>query len=386
MELISIIVPIYNVEKYLKSCLDSIVNQTYSNIEIILVNDCTKDNSMIIAQSYAQVDSRIKIINNKENVGLSETRNVGLRNSQGEYIIFVDSDDTVERDFVEKLYNKIAEDNVDFVVCGNNLFNDNNQELHLKDDWFSMKSLQSDQFRDFYSKPVMMDEFLQLSGVPYPTGMAWNKIFKASFIKNNNLSFPMGMPHEDEVFFARCLLNAKSFSMLFEDLYNYRVNRKDSIMGKQVPVIGVIGAANLIYDEIKSNYSHMKYKNVLYHFYNLFFHKLYYSYYVSTKWITFKDAGSLYDLFQSMVNNNYDYAIFNNEYYNQIIQLTKKSKFSFWLKMLSYKKFFKFIHKIFTNDNLEYEYKRLYRGIVAIFALPIKLIGNFLYFIKNVFK
>ena len=100
---ISIIVPIYNVEKYLERCINSLINQTYKNIEIILVNDGSTDNSLIICEKYKNIDSRIILVN-KENGGLSDARNVGIDNSSGNYITFIDSDDYIDDDYVYTLY------------------------------------------------------------------------------------------------------------------------------------------------------------------------------------------------------------------------------------------------------------------------------------------
>lgn len=112
---VSIIVPVYNVEKYIDRCLNSLVNQTLKEIEIIIVNDNTPDNSMKICEEYAKRDNRIKIYNKEQNEGLGLTRNYGIKKANGEYIAFVDSDDYVDNDFYEKLYNKIIKTNSD--IC-----------------------------------------------------------------------------------------------------------------------------------------------------------------------------------------------------------------------------------------------------------------------------
>lgn len=116
-DLISIIVPVYNVEKYLNKCIDSIINQTYKNIEIILVDDGSTDNSGKICDEYLLRDSRIKVIH-KNNGGLSSARNEGINISSGEYIGFVDSDDWVEPNMYEEMYKKILYSNADIVDCG----------------------------------------------------------------------------------------------------------------------------------------------------------------------------------------------------------------------------------------------------------------------------
>lgn len=148
MKKVSIIIPIYNAEKYLKRCLDSVINQTYKNIEIICINDGSKDNSLNILKEYAKKDRRIIIIDN-ENKGVSSARNEGIKKSTGEYITFVDSDDWLEVDAVEILYNTILEKNVDVVrsnyyrnfeyeknECIGNLFDLTNKIYNTKDKHF----------------------------------------------------------------------------------------------------------------------------------------------------------------------------------------------------------------------------------------------------------
>ena len=109
-ELVSIIIPIYNVEKYLTKCIESVINQTYKNLEIILVNDGSTDNSKEIIDKYSLIDSRIKVIN-KKNGGLSEARNAGIEIAKGDYIGFLDSDDWIELNMYEKLYKYIKQEN-----------------------------------------------------------------------------------------------------------------------------------------------------------------------------------------------------------------------------------------------------------------------------------
>ena len=101
---ISVIIPVYNVEKYLAECIESILNQTFNDIEILIIDDCSTDNSYKIMEEYAKKDSRIVLYHNENNVGVSKTRNIGLDNAKGEYIAFVDSDDYVAPDFLRILY------------------------------------------------------------------------------------------------------------------------------------------------------------------------------------------------------------------------------------------------------------------------------------------
>ena len=121
MDLISVIIPIYNVEQYLKECLESVINQTYRNLEIILVDDGSKDKSGKICDEYKNKDERIKVVH-KENGGLSDARNAGMKIATGKYIQFIDSDDFIDKDMIETLYNLIIENEADISMCSNYYF------------------------------------------------------------------------------------------------------------------------------------------------------------------------------------------------------------------------------------------------------------------------
>ena len=125
MSKVSVIIPVYNTEKYLKSCLDSVINQTLSDIEIICINDGSTDNSLDILEEYANKDDRIKIINQK-NQGVSEARNNGIKLAKSDYFILLDSDDSIENTICEKSYNAIVKNNADINIIGFNIYNNNN--------------------------------------------------------------------------------------------------------------------------------------------------------------------------------------------------------------------------------------------------------------------
>ena len=118
-KLISVIVPVYNVERYLRQCIESITNQSYKNLQIILIDDGSKDNSGKICDEYAEKDKRVEVIH-KENTGVSAARNTGLDNAKGEWITFVDADDWVEKNFCEILIKKATENESDCIACGYN--------------------------------------------------------------------------------------------------------------------------------------------------------------------------------------------------------------------------------------------------------------------------
>ena len=131
MDLISVIVPIYKVEEYLDCCIRSIINQTYSNLEIILVDDGSPDGCPEICDAWVKKDSRIKVIH-KENGGLSDARNAGMVIASGEYVAFIDSDDRVESEFIQKLYNVITEHNADIAECAVSYVDENGNILRVR--------------------------------------------------------------------------------------------------------------------------------------------------------------------------------------------------------------------------------------------------------------
>ena len=137
MPKISVIVPVYNVENYLRQCLDSIIAQTFSDIEIICVNDGSEDSSRAILETYSQKDNRIKIID-KENGGLSSARNAGMKIAEGEFISFIDSDDWVNSEMLEKLYKNIMALNTDISICAVNLYDETLKKNDSANPYFSL--------------------------------------------------------------------------------------------------------------------------------------------------------------------------------------------------------------------------------------------------------
>lgn len=217
MEKITVIVPVYNVELYLRDCIDSIINQTYTNLEIILVNDGSTDTSLNICEEYASKNKNIKIIN-KENGGLSDARNYGLEKATGKYIMFVDSDDFLTPNSCELLYNAIKEHDVEF-VSANFLFT-NNKGVPWKEPMFSEK---------FQSRYLNIDEYLYSFYLINST--VWNKIFKKDFLDKNRLKFKVGLLAEDAVFTTLAFLKAKETYYLKDIVYNYRQRetKKDNL-------------------------------------------------------------------------------------------------------------------------------------------------------------
>lgn len=216
MAKVSVIVPVYNVEKYLKRCLDSLINQTLSDIDIICINDGSKDSSLQILEQYAQKDSRI-VIYNQENSGLSVARNTGLEHASGEYIGFVDSDDWVDLDFYEKLYNSAKNNNADIAVADFIREHQNKKPKRLK-----LKE------EKIYTTPE--DKFMICK--VHREGCVWNKIYRTEFIHSINLKFVPKMYYEDRDFTIRSLYFSKKLVTTPNTYYRYFVNPK-SIVNKR---------------------------------------------------------------------------------------------------------------------------------------------------------
>lgn len=189
MAKVSIIVPVYNVEKYLRKCLDSLINQTLKDIEIICVNDGSKDNSPKILEEYAKKDNRIIVIN-QENAGLSVARNSGIDIAKGEYIGFVDSDDWIDLDYYEKLYNAASTNDTDIAVGG----------------IIRVTGIKKKKFLNFEKETLTDNANLkfELCDVPEKS-YVWNKIYKTQKLKELNLKFEEGRIFEDCIFTPQAL-------------------------------------------------------------------------------------------------------------------------------------------------------------------------------------
>ncbi|HGL5683941.1 TPA: glycosyltransferase family 2 protein, partial [Enterococcus faecalis] len=183
MKLVSVVIPVYNVEKYVEKCLDSVINQTYQNLEIIIVNDGSTDNSLSVCQKKKLSDSRIKLIN-KENGGLSSARNAGIECAQGEFICFIDSDDWIELDYIEVLLNGMENTNVDISVI---------QMIKVKD--FNKIAFQSESQTkwDIFERETAMRELFSSNLIGYSAN---NKLYRISLFKS--IRYPEGMLMEDK--------------------------------------------------------------------------------------------------------------------------------------------------------------------------------------------
>lgn len=218
----SVIVPVYNVEKYLESCLESLINQTLENMEIICINDGSTDDSLAIMNAYRKRDNRIILIN-KANEGVSSARNEGLRIARGEYIIFVDADDFVEKNLCEKLHEEILQTNADIIVFEANIFPKRAVEYEqwLLDTLNVNAKTYTDNctsalFKESCSKPFL-----------------WNKCYKKELLKKNNIWFNKDIKlGQDNLFQFLIFPKANTIVFIKDILYNYRCMREDSTMYK----------------------------------------------------------------------------------------------------------------------------------------------------------
>lgn len=235
---VSVIIPIYGVEKYIRKCLESVLNQTLKEIEIIIINDGTKDNSMQIVEEYIN-DERIKIIN-KENGGISSARNVGLKKAQGKYIVFIDSDDFIKSEMLEELFLEAERGNYEIVYSNVILYNNKTKKLKNRDrNTLKIESEKGSYHYRFCGMEV------------------WNKIYKREFLLKNNILFRENIIHEDNLFTLKCFFLAKKVKYINKYHYFYRAKRENSYLNSKKNILEEKKYFEIILKEIdkfKNNY------------------------------------------------------------------------------------------------------------------------------------
>uniref|UniRef100_UPI003F4C9662 glycosyltransferase family 2 protein n=1 Tax=Brachyspira catarrhinii TaxID=2528966 RepID=UPI003F4C9662 len=233
---VSIIIPVYNVQQYLSECLDSIINQTLKEIEIICVDDFSMDNSYKKLEDYKLKYENIKIIRHEKNMGLGPTRNTGIRKAIGEYIGFVDSDDYVSPDYFEKLYNTAKKYDSDITSTLNVYYNDNG---NIYEKFMNINKFISEEERVDKNLYIEGESFVSIKDEKentkeYMYVTAWNKIYKKSFLLDNNLFFmDIESGSEDLDFYIRILTNDPKTSYMHIPIYYHRI-RSGSLMANRV--------------------------------------------------------------------------------------------------------------------------------------------------------
>jgi len=200
---ISVIIPVYNTGKYLAECLDSVINQTFKDIEIICINDGSTDNSLSVLKRYAKKDKRIKVII-QINKGLSAVRNRGIEEAQGEYISFIDSDDVIDKDYYKVLINLMKKHHADIVMAG-------------------MKIVNGDNVSD-NTTPNCVTNNLQEKISYLPNGSCCDKLFKISLFKDNKLTFPVGRLYEDNIVLLQLMFYSNVVAFTNKVSYYYFIN------------------------------------------------------------------------------------------------------------------------------------------------------------------
>lgn len=253
---VSVVIPVYNVEKFLGECLDSIVNQSLEDIEIICINDGSTDNSLNILNDYAKKDNRI-IISSQKNGGHAVATNKGMKMAKGKYLYLMDSDDILELTALEETYKYAEQKNAD-VVLFQSMNYDNDENKYYKSELYSMDSV-----ADFIGDSVVNFEDLGELIFKIPV-TPWSKLYNNSFIKKINVKFPEGLIFDDNVFFWDILFNAERIVFLKKYLFTRRWYNYSSTTNGDYRFIDSIAISNLILERFDKYGQLEKFKSILY--------------------------------------------------------------------------------------------------------------------------
>lgn len=224
MKKVSVIVPVYNSERFLLQCIDSILQQTYHNIELILINDGSTDNSGKICNNYAKKDSRVHVMH-QENMGVSAARNAGIHHATGDYLQFVDSDDFIDSNMTETLVKALEKNSASLVICGYKRIDSSTREC-IQNNCSSKVG--------FYSFDEMLN-FLDYLYIKFFINSPCNKIYRAQIIKDNSILYPKGIDlGEDLLFNLDVIKNSTGFQIIPECPYNYvKYKTGETMTGKR---------------------------------------------------------------------------------------------------------------------------------------------------------
>lgn len=261
--LVSIIVPCYNVEKYVEECIDSVLVQDYENWECLLINDGSKDKTLDIIKSFESREIRILVFT-QENLGLSATRNKGIYNAKGEFLFFLDSDDVLSNDAISTLVSSFENNDIITGITTASAFSDGNikkglQLLHPKEGAVTF--------------PNNHFEVLIRTMETGLTPVAQNRLYRKSFIDKNSLRFKSGIVHEDELWFFETMLLAENVKFVNSETYYYRIDNQDSITKN-------VGDRNLesyiqVMEEIIKKYSQHDHFNIIASWYAVYIKKIF---------------------------------------------------------------------------------------------------------------
>ncbi len=224
-EKISIIIPIYNAEKNIKKCIESIICQTYDNIEIICINDGSTDKSTQIIENYQHKDTRITLIN-KENSGVSDTRNTGIKKSSGKYIMFIDADDYISKDYIEKMYEVIQKYNCDLLISG---------YTEVRDGKNKNKKFSKCREKELnITYPQYLEDYLLTNFF----NSCWKQLINKKIITKNNIQFSSDIKYgEDMLFSFECYKYSSKTYYIDNCGYNYYINSESVMQRKSIEAL-----------------------------------------------------------------------------------------------------------------------------------------------------
>ena len=353
--LVSIVVPIYNVQEYIAECLYSLIRQTYRNIEIICVDDCTLDNSMYIVRQIQRIDPRVKVVTHTENRGLGGARNTGIGVATGKYIMFVDSDDGLVPDAVRIFVDIMECKQVEAAVCGVLCFLPNGEQIPFSTYHYN-KFVPSHRTRICSSY-----DFLQLIDM-WPSSN--NKIFRLDAIKRNNFKFPEKLLYEDHYFYYSYFSIVKSYYYVNKCLYLYRKARPNSITsfatGRETEIFKVL---DLIAEKLKENLSNQDFSVAMRKLsYRLLMERQYLLFNSPDKWYKFTlksykylmERYSLEDL-KYQIDSFYGQA---DQFYSFMYSSMIRAKYKLKSYMYTHKILYRLVNKLLgrkINENLANE-------------------------------
>ena len=273
---ISIIIPVYNSSEYLRNCLNSVQQQKYNNIEVIIIDDGSKDNSKMICKEFVKSDSRF-ILHSLRHQGVSATRNYGLKIASGQYVVFLDSDDSIKNSYLQNLYKEIHDSAVDLVICDYNQV-DVNSDTKDMEHYVPKCGL--------YQKKSYINQLAKCPGAHY-FGVLWNKIYRMDIIQKENIQFDTRLElGEDFDFNMKYLAAIHQIRVIPDKLYTYYWNRPSSLTHAAKSVEQKVSERILLYHSYRNLYVHER-LDVIW-FYKLHYY-MYKAYFEETKNFDYKN-------------------------------------------------------------------------------------------------
>lgn len=231
---VSVIVPVYNTERYLKKCIDSLLKQNFEDYEIIVINDLSPGNAEEIIKSYN--DKKIVYIKNKTNKGIGYNRNLGIKKAKGEYVCFIDSDDYVKEDFISKMYSYSKENNLDLCVC---------DYVNVDEEGNKLKEFNLSDFR--------ITNYEENNKILCEINLApWNKLYKKDMLIKNKVKFSETLKYEDLSFVALSIKNSKKIGKINEQLNYYTIHKNSETTTRDKRVFDIFKQLDIVRNEYKS--------------------------------------------------------------------------------------------------------------------------------------